>query len=67
MKKLKFKLACIFFPKYIMSEAFHRGQIYERNSSMMDYGILVHSPEKQKEILEAMSFESWFEKFKKNY
>lgn len=65
MRKLKFRLACIFYPKYIISEAYYRGQVYERKRAMMDYGILVHSPEKQLELLEPHTFKSWYEKFLK--
>jgi hypothetical protein len=54
----KLRLRLIFFPKSTLESAFHWGKIYGSTQTMMDHGVLKHGPEKQKEILEGMNFET---------
>jgi hypothetical protein len=63
MKKLIFRIRLILFPKYILENTFRYGIMYEDTRWMMKTGIIQHSPEKQKQILDDMDFESRYPNF----
>lgn len=63
MKFLIFRIRLILFPKYILENAFRYGRLYEDTKYMMKLGIITHSPEKQKEILDRMDFKSRYPNF----
>ena len=56
--KLLFRIRLLLFPKYMLENAFRYGVMYGDQKCMMDQGIIKHSSDKQKEILEKMSFNS---------
>jgi hypothetical protein len=62
-KKLIFRIRLILFPKYILENTFRYGIMYGNMECMMDQGIIQHSPEKQKEILDGMNFKSRYPNF----
>ena len=63
LKKIIFRIRLILFPKYILENTFRYGVMYGDIKCMMNQGIIQHSPEKQKEILNDMDFKARYPNF----